>query len=140
MKILSVALIFILLNAFLFRYFSSRKLVNCLLFSSLGIYREKLQKFVADGELSEEDVKALERLQVMLCIPRETVEAIHTEICGSLFEKACTIFYSCRCCSCCMIFYKNTKVFSGGGAGRGNSQWLKPKPLLPSALNFELGP
>ncbi|XP_058198739.1 protein TIC110, chloroplastic isoform X2 [Rhododendron vialii] len=52
-----------------------------------GIYREKLQKFVADGELSEEDVKALERLQVMLCIPRETVEAIHTEICGSLFEK-----------------------------------------------------
>ncbi|KAE9460931.1 hypothetical protein C3L33_07152, partial [Rhododendron williamsianum] len=59
-----------------------------------GIYREKLQKFVADGELSEEDVKALERLQVMLCIPRETVEAIHTEICGSLFEKACTIFYT----------------------------------------------
>ncbi|KAI8523482.1 hypothetical protein RHMOL_Rhmol13G0077300 [Rhododendron molle] len=53
-----------------------------------GIYREKLQKFVADRELSEEDVKALERLQVMLCIPRETVEAIHTEICGSLFEKA----------------------------------------------------
>lgn len=85
--------------------------MNSLLFSSLGIYREKLQKFVADGELSEEDVKALERLQVMLCIPRETVEAIHTEICGSLFEKACPIFYSCRCCLCCMIFSQKYQGF-----------------------------
>ncbi|KAL6967787.1 hypothetical protein U1Q18_033596 [Sarracenia purpurea var. burkii] len=51
------------------------------------IYRQKLQQAVFDGELSEEDVKSLERLQVMLCIPRETVEAVHADICGSLFEK-----------------------------------------------------
>ncbi|MCD7451442.1 hypothetical protein HAX54_011849, partial [Datura stramonium] len=51
------------------------------------IYRQKLQQLVADGELSDEDMKALERLQVMLCIPRQTVEAAHADICGSLFEK-----------------------------------------------------
>ncbi|OWM68481.1 hypothetical protein CDL15_Pgr024621 [Punica granatum] len=51
------------------------------------IYRQKLQQCVADGELSEEDVKALLRLRVMLCIPQETVEAAHSDICGSLFEK-----------------------------------------------------
>ncbi|PSR86217.1 hypothetical protein CEY00_Acc31855 [Actinidia chinensis var. chinensis] len=51
------------------------------------IYRQKLQQAVADGELSEEDVKSLERLQVMLCIRRETVEAVHRDICGRLFEK-----------------------------------------------------
>ncbi|PRQ34724.1 putative protein TIC110 [Rosa chinensis] len=51
------------------------------------IYRQKLQLCVADGELDEEDVAALLRLRVLLCIPRETVEAAHTEICGSLFEK-----------------------------------------------------
>ncbi|KAF5954351.1 hypothetical protein HYC85_007207 [Camellia sinensis] len=51
------------------------------------IYRQKLQQAVADGELSKEDVRSLERLQIMLCIPRETVEAVHEDICGSLFEK-----------------------------------------------------
>ncbi|KAI6686995.1 hypothetical protein NL676_032908 [Syzygium grande] len=51
------------------------------------IYRQKLQQCVADGELSEEDVKALLRLRVMLCIPQQTVEAAHSSICGSLFEK-----------------------------------------------------
>ncbi|CAJ1970745.1 unnamed protein product [Sphenostylis stenocarpa] len=51
------------------------------------IYRQKLQKCVADGELSEEDVAALLRLRVMLCIPQQTVEAAHSDICGSLFEK-----------------------------------------------------
>ncbi|KAK7300831.1 hypothetical protein RJT34_11682 [Clitoria ternatea] len=51
------------------------------------IYRQKLQQCVADGELSEEDVAALLRLRVMLCIPQQTVEAAHSEICGSLFEK-----------------------------------------------------
>ncbi|KAM5583035.1 protein TIC110, chloroplastic [Rosa sericea] len=51
------------------------------------IYRQKLQLCVADGELDEEDVAALLRLRVLLCIPKETVEAAHTEICGSLFEK-----------------------------------------------------
>ncbi|TKY56580.1 TIC110 protein [Spatholobus suberectus] len=51
------------------------------------IYRQKLQKCVADGELNEEDVAALLRLRVMLCIPQQTVEAAHSDICGSLFEK-----------------------------------------------------
>ncbi|CAN4128372.1 unnamed protein product [Withania somnifera] len=51
------------------------------------IYRQKLQQLVADGELGDEDVKALERLQVMLCVPKQTVEAAHADICGSLFVK-----------------------------------------------------
>ncbi|KAK7276097.1 hypothetical protein RIF29_17230 [Crotalaria pallida] len=51
------------------------------------IYRQKLQQCVADGELSEEDVAALLRLRVMLCIPQQTVEVVHADICGSLFEK-----------------------------------------------------
>ncbi|CAN4115766.1 unnamed protein product [Withania somnifera] len=51
------------------------------------IYRQKLQQLVVDGELGDEDVKALERLQVMLCVPKQTVEAAHADICGSLFEK-----------------------------------------------------
>lgn len=42
---------------------------------------------MADGELSEEDVSALLRLRVMLCIPQQIVEAAHSDICGSLFEK-----------------------------------------------------
>lgn len=51
------------------------------------IYRQKLQQCVADGELSEEDVVALNRLRVMLCIPQLTIDAAHSDICGSLFEK-----------------------------------------------------
>ncbi|EEF44660.1 protein TIC110, chloroplastic [Ricinus communis] len=51
------------------------------------IYRQKLQQLVADGELSEEDVVALNRLRVMLCIPQQTIDACHSDICGSLFEK-----------------------------------------------------
>ncbi|KAK9127298.1 hypothetical protein Syun_016095 [Stephania yunnanensis] len=51
------------------------------------IYRQKLQQSVADGELSQDDVSALLRLRVMLCIPQKTVEAAHADICGSLFEK-----------------------------------------------------
>lgn len=51
------------------------------------IYRQKLQQCVADGELSDEDVSALLKLRVMLCVPQQTVEAAHTDICGSLFEK-----------------------------------------------------
>ncbi|KAG9443719.1 hypothetical protein H6P81_015059 [Aristolochia fimbriata] len=47
-----------------------------------NIYRQKLQQSVADGELSEEDVAALQRLRVMLCIPQHTID-----ICGHLFEK-----------------------------------------------------
>ncbi|KAJ0007478.1 hypothetical protein Pint_30706 [Pistacia integerrima] len=51
------------------------------------IYRQKLQQCVADGELDETDVAALLRLRVMLCIPQQTIEAAHEDICGSLFEK-----------------------------------------------------
>nr|XP_043635494.1 protein TIC110, chloroplastic [Erigeron canadensis] len=51
------------------------------------IYRQNLQQYVKDGELSDDEVKSLERLQVMLCIPKQIVEKIHEEICGTLFEK-----------------------------------------------------
>lgn len=60
----------------------------------LEIYQQKLQQAVSDGGLTEEDVKSLERLQVMLCIPRQTVEAAHADICGNLFEKVITILCS----------------------------------------------
>nr|GEU61351.1 protein TIC110, chloroplastic [Tanacetum cinerariifolium] len=52
------------------------------------IYRQNLQQYVKDGELTDDQVQSLERLQVMLCIPKQTVEKIHEEICGTLFEKA----------------------------------------------------
>ncbi|KAL2470925.1 hypothetical protein Adt_39061 [Abeliophyllum distichum] len=51
------------------------------------IYRRKLQQLVAKGELNDEDVKTLEQIQIMFCIPKQTVEAAHADICGSLFEK-----------------------------------------------------
>ncbi|KAJ0236048.1 Protein TIC110 [Hirschfeldia incana] len=51
------------------------------------IYRQKLQQYVTDGELSDDNVAALLRLRVMLCIPQLTIEAAHAEICGSIFEK-----------------------------------------------------
>lgn len=53
---------------------------------------------MADGELDEQDVAALLKLRVMLCIPQQTVEAAHSDICGSLFEKV-TIYSSFRCVS-----------------------------------------
>ncbi|KAK6938221.1 Protein TIC110, chloroplastic [Dillenia turbinata] len=52
------------------------------------IYRQKLQQCVTDGLLSDADVSSLLKLRVMLCIPQQTVEAAHADICGSLFEKA----------------------------------------------------
>lgn len=51
------------------------------------MYKQKLQQCLSDGELSEEDVKALLRLRVMLCIPQNIVEAAHADACGSRFEK-----------------------------------------------------
>lgn len=65
---------------------SSRLFLNYLLCDE-EIYRQKLQQCVADGELSDKDVSALLKLRVMLCIPQQTVETAHTDICGSLFEK-----------------------------------------------------
>ncbi|ERN08576.1 protein TIC110, chloroplastic [Amborella trichopoda] len=52
------------------------------------IYKQKLQQAVADGDLSDDDVASLLRLRVMLCIPQQTVDAAHADICGRLFEKA----------------------------------------------------
>ncbi|GMI96914.1 ARABIDOPSIS THALIANA TRANSLOCON AT THE INNER ENVELOPE MEMBRANE OF CHLOROPLASTS 110 [Hibiscus trionum] len=52
------------------------------------IYRKKLQQCVADGELDDSDVAALLKVRVMLCIPQQIVDAAHSDICGSLFEKA----------------------------------------------------
>ncbi|XP_010486911.1 PREDICTED: protein TIC110, chloroplastic [Camelina sativa] len=51
------------------------------------IYRQKLQQCVTDGELSDDNVASLLRLRVMLCIPQQTVEKAHAEICGTIFEK-----------------------------------------------------
>lgn len=51
------------------------------------IYRQKLQQCLSDGDLGEDDVKALRRLHVLLCLPQETVDAAHATICGRLFEK-----------------------------------------------------
>ncbi|KAM7485473.1 hypothetical protein LguiA_001482 [Lonicera macranthoides] len=51
------------------------------------IYRHNLQQAVSDGELCEKDIKSLEQLQFLLCIPKQTVEAAHADIWGSLFEK-----------------------------------------------------
>ncbi|KAH6766065.1 translocon at the inner envelope membrane of chloroplasts 110 [Perilla frutescens var. hirtella] len=52
------------------------------------IYRRKLQLLVADkGELSDEDVKTLDQIRIMFCIPKQTVEAAHADICGGVFEK-----------------------------------------------------
>ncbi|KAJ7564728.1 hypothetical protein O6H91_02G030900 [Diphasiastrum complanatum] len=51
------------------------------------IYRQKLEQCVADGSLSDEDVSALLRLRILLCIPQETINAAHTDICGRIFAK-----------------------------------------------------
>lgn len=42
---------------------------------------------MADGTLDDEDVKALLRLRVLLCIGQETVDSAHADICGRLFTK-----------------------------------------------------
>ena len=109
------ALILILLNVYLTffnNYFDIEKEYDVFHFF-LEIYRQKLQQAVADGELSEEDVKSLERLQVMLCIRRETVEAVHKDICGRLFEKVHSFYICCTlCCVCVIICVINLKVLT----------------------------
>lgn len=57
------------------------------MYLSEEIYRQKLQQCVADGELNDDDVAALLKLRVLLCVPQLTVEAAHSDICGTLFEK-----------------------------------------------------
>eukprot|EP00246_Nothoceros_aenigmaticus_P015866 TRINITY_DN6866_c0_g1_i2.p1 TRINITY_DN6866_c0_g1~~TRINITY_DN6866_c0_g1_i2.p1 ORF type:complete len:552 (-),score=138.22 TRINITY_DN6866_c0_g1_i2:271-1926(-) len=51
------------------------------------IYRQKLEQCISDGKLTDEDMTALLRLRVLLCIPQETVDAAHASICGRLFTK-----------------------------------------------------
>ncbi|KAM0854929.1 hypothetical protein ACQ4PT_050107 [Festuca glaucescens] len=58
-----------------------------LILNSLARCMKKLQQFVADGELSKDETEALMAFQVRLCIPQETVDAAHADICGQLFEK-----------------------------------------------------
>lgn len=52
-----------------------------------AIYRQKLEQCVKDKTLSDDDVSALLRLRVFLCIPQSVVDAAHTEICGRIFTK-----------------------------------------------------
>lgn len=51
------------------------------------IYRQKLQQCLEDGALSDEDVAALLRLRVLLCVPKSVEEKAHADICGSIFTK-----------------------------------------------------
>lgn len=67
---------------------------NIAFITSAEIYRQKLQQSVSKGELSEDDVAALLRIRVLLCIPQETVDAAHADICGRLFEKASWIKFT----------------------------------------------
>eukprot|EP00271_Cylindrocystis_brebissonii_P002637 TRINITY_DN13403_c0_g1_i1.p1 TRINITY_DN13403_c0_g1~~TRINITY_DN13403_c0_g1_i1.p1 ORF type:complete len:1135 (-),score=312.95 TRINITY_DN13403_c0_g1_i1:1036-4398(-) len=51
------------------------------------IYRKKLEQCLADNSLSDEDVKALQRLRVLLCVPQAVVDKASAEICGKMFTK-----------------------------------------------------
>ncbi|CAI7840156.1 unnamed protein product [Closterium sp. NIES-54] len=51
------------------------------------IYRQKLQQCLADKSLSDEDVSALNRLRVLLCVPKSAVDKAHGDICGGIFTK-----------------------------------------------------
>jgi len=64
--------------------------------SPADIYRQKLQQCLEDGALSDEDVAALLRLRVLLCVPKSVEEKAHADICGSIFTKVhnSTVQYS----------------------------------------------
>ncbi|CAI5464387.1 unnamed protein product [Closterium sp. Yama58-4] len=51
------------------------------------IYRQKLQQCLADKSLSDDDVAALNRLRVLLCVPKAAVDQAHGDICGGIFTK-----------------------------------------------------
>ncbi|GJP47634.1 hypothetical protein CLOM_g6814 [Closterium sp. NIES-68] len=51
------------------------------------IYRQKLQQCLADKSLSDDDVAALNRLRVLLCVPKSAVDQAHGDICGGIFTK-----------------------------------------------------
>lgn len=51
------------------------------------IYRQKLEQCLKDNMLSDDDVAALLRLRVFLCVPQRVVDAADAEICGRIFTK-----------------------------------------------------
>ncbi|KAF3531082.1 hypothetical protein DY000_02038159 [Brassica cretica] len=57
---------------------------NLLFFRNL---QAEASTICSDGEPSADNVAALLRVRVMLCIPQQTIEAANAEICGSIFEK-----------------------------------------------------
>nr|VDD49802.1 unnamed protein product [Brassica oleracea] len=60
---------------------------NLLFFRNL---QAEASTICSDGEPSDDNVAALLRVRVMLCIPQQTIEAANAEICGSIFEKCCS--------------------------------------------------
>lgn len=64
------------------------------------IYRQKLQQCLEDKALSDDDVAALNRLRVLLCVPKAVVDKAHGDVCGDIFTKvsketACLAFVEC---------------------------------------------
>ncbi|KAG4974628.1 hypothetical protein JHK87_031449 [Glycine soja] len=56
--------------------------------NALSSGRMEINKHLGDdGELSDKDAAALLRLRIMLCVPQQTIDAAHSDICGSWFEK-----------------------------------------------------
>eukprot|EP00897_Mesotaenium_endlicherianum_P003286 jgi/Mesen1/2986/ME000176S02024 len=51
------------------------------------IYRQKLSQCLEDKELSDDDMAALQRVRIFLCIPQAVVDAAHAESCGAVFAK-----------------------------------------------------
>nr|VDD49495.1 unnamed protein product [Brassica oleracea] len=68
--------------------FSSQSSDNNLLF--FRNLQAEASTICFDGEPSDDNVAALLRVRVMLCIPQQTIEAANAEICGSIFEKCCS--------------------------------------------------
>ncbi|KAL0835132.1 hypothetical protein Bca101_087021 [Brassica carinata] len=64
---------------------------NLLFFRNL---QAEASTICSDGEPSDDNVAALLRVRVMLCIPQQTIEAANAEICGSIFEKRSNFFWS----------------------------------------------
>uniref|UniRef100_A0A0D3A5X1 Uncharacterized protein n=1 Tax=Brassica oleracea var. oleracea TaxID=109376 RepID=A0A0D3A5X1_BRAOL len=72
--------------------FSSQSSDNNLLF--FRNLQAEASTICSDGEPSDDNVAALLRVRVMLCIPQQTIEAANAEICGSIFEKRSNFFWS----------------------------------------------
>ncbi|PSC73353.1 chloroplastic isoform X2 [Micractinium conductrix] len=53
-----------------------------------SLYRQKLASLLDKKKLTEEDDAGLKEMQVMLCIPNEQRDAMHTEACGTIFKEA----------------------------------------------------